>query len=161
MKTVIWTLTVFSILTLISAAEARSIRPVSQCLFGESYGDIEEMKDAQGELLFRTGESLSINETRLKGLTAKEKELIIQMAGQDGGREQEVLKDFISAEGHIEYFIYQPDYREFVAVYSYPGDNQYGMIFEVKRDDRTGKRTGYQVVVVIGDGDLEDCTATK
>lgn len=146
------------------AEAARKPRPV--CLFGDSTADLSDKLEAKGndKILFE-GELLSFSKpSRLKGLSKAEKELIVQAQGETAfggkGTQQQILEAFVSAEGYMHYFSHN-DGREFVSVASYPGDNEFGLIFEIKSGRGRGEFEVLDVAAVISDSDLEDCKVSQ
>lgn len=135
------------------------------CAFGESTGDLDEMLElrtgAPGKIWYK-GEHVSLhNAHRLNGLSSTEKKMILMVAVTDGASDEESLKDFASADGYITYFSHNSLDREFAIVASYPGDNEFGQIIEIKKLRRNGEYKILSTVAVISDGDLEDCQVTK
>lgn len=129
------------------------------CAFGETTGDLDEMLDYQGKgKIWYQGEQLTFGKPeRINGLTTLEKEMILTVAGEDSkdeAKKKEAIEDFIGADGYITYFNHNSNDRSFIIVASYPGDNEYGMIFEVKKSKKVET---FSIAAVISDGDLEDC----
>lgn len=135
------------------------------CAFGESTADLDEMLEARtgtpGKIWYK-GEHLSLSKKeRLSGLSSTERKMILMAAASDGASEEETLSDFQSAEGYITYFSHNSLDREFAIVASYPGDNEFGQIIEIKTLKRRGEFKILSTVAVISDGDLEDCQVSK
>jgi hypothetical protein len=141
-----------------SLAQAKS---AANCAFGQSSADLQDRLDetGKGKALYQI-EHISLHRPeRINGLSAFEKQMIMEAVTTAEGKKQsqaELLNDFSSADGYITYFQHNSNGREFAAVASFPGDNEFGLIFEIKQL----KRGAYQIVqvaAVISDGDLEDC----
>lgn len=136
------------------------------CAFGESTADLDEMLElktgAPGKIWYK-GEHLSLSKKeRLNGLSSTEKKMILMAVSLGGNQtEEETLADFASSEGYITYFSHNSNGREFAIVASYPGDNEFGQILEIKSLRRRGEYKILSPVAVISDGDLEDCVVTK
>lgn len=146
------------ILAFSNIAQAKS---VANCAFGETTADLSDRLEetGKGKALYK-GEHLSLHkEVRLGGLTQFEKKMILEVMGETGSIKQgeEALKAFSKADGYITYFQHNSNGREFAQVASYPGDNEFGMIFEIKRLERKNDYTIYSVAAVISDGDIVDC----
>lgn len=136
------------------------------CAFGESTGDLSDMLEARtgtpGKIWYK-GEHVSLhNEHRINGLSSTEKKMILMAVSLgDDQTEEETLKDFSSSDGYITYFSHNSLDREFAIVASYPGDNEFGQIIEIKKLKRNGEYKILRTAAVISDGDLEDCQVTK
>ena len=135
----------------------------AQCAFGESSWQLkEEMEsDASGKLWYQ-GEHLDLTSPqRLKGLSQLEREMVLASYTIDGDSktEKEQLLDFVSSDGYITYFTPNSDRRQFAMVASYPGDNEYGMVYEI----RQGPVDALVAVPVaeIADGDFYECKVLK
>lgn len=164
-------LLLFTTLALSIAAQASPKGETENCLLGETSGDWSEMKDANGDSLFLDGEMISLfKEIRVSGLTDFEKDLIHETVGRTDFEGKPLsLKEALdifsdvpwrSNAGYLSYFRYRPTYRQFVAIAHYPGDNEYGKIFEIKADPVT-KELVFEAVANIEDGDLYDCKVRK
>lgn len=146
-----------------SRAEREAARKA--CAFGESTADLDEMLElktgAPGKIWYK-GEHLSLSKKeRLSGLSSAERKMISLAVTSENQTEEELLADFSSSDGYITYFSHNSLDREFAIVASYPGDNEFGAILEIKKLQRRGEYTILNVVAVISDGDLEDCHVTK
>ncbi len=136
------------------------------CAFGESTGDLDEHLElatgAKGKIWYK-GEHLSLSKKeRLSGLSSAEKKMILMAVSLGSDQtDEETLADFSSSDGYITYFSHNSLDREFAIVASYPGDNEFGQIIEIKKLRRNGEYKILSTVAVISDGDLEDCIVTK
>ena len=164
--------------TLASVAEAadRQLKPRPDraareaarkaCAFGESTADLDEHLElatgAPGKIWYK-GEHLSLSKKeRLSGLSSAERKMILMAVSLGSNQtDEETLADFSSSDGYITYFSHNSLDREFAIVASYPGDNEFGQIIEIKKLRRNGDYKILSTVAVISDGDLEDCTVTK
>ncbi|MGE0631921.1 MAG: hypothetical protein AB7O96_05910 [Pseudobdellovibrionaceae bacterium] len=136
------------------------------CAFGSGSYDLREELDSEADKKeWYAGEHLSVgSEVRLKGLTSTEKRMILisqDAAFENKAKQAEVLKDFASNEGYIRYFSANSSDREFVMVGSFPGDNEFGVILEIKRLQRNTDYKILSTVAVISDGDFEECKVLK
>jgi|GEM_PF-3141586 len=135
------------------------------CAFGESTGDLDEhlslASGSKGKIWYK-GEHLSLSKKeRLSGLSSAERKMILLAVHGENQSDDETLADFSSSEGYITYFSHNSLNREFAIVASYPGDNEFGVILEIKKLQRRGEFTVLTVAAVISDGDLEDCKVTR
>ena len=130
------------------------------CSFGETTGELaEKMEMTKGKIWYK-GEHVSLHKKeRLNGLSKFEKRMIVLAMGERNSKDsvQEILESFQSADGYITYFSHNSDDREFAIVASYPGDNEFGVIFEIKRLKRGQDYKVLTVAAAISDGDLVDC----
>lgn len=129
-----------------------------QCAFGEETWQLkDELESEETGKIFYGGDYVSLSRPeRINGLTKFERELILIVAGAGQNEAEEALLGFQSADGYIQYFQPNADRRQFVMVASYPGDNEFGKIFEIKQKGR-GPFEIVDVVAVIADSFLEDC----
>lgn len=153
-------------LTLPSFAEAARDKTRAECAFGESTGDLSEMLESKARgKVFHQGEHISVHSMqRLQGLTETEKKMVLIARGAELGTEQEkneAFEDFTSSDGHLTYFSPNEDDRQFVKVASYPGDNEFGVILELKSLRRRGEYKILSTVAIITDSDFEDCQVKK
>ena len=131
-----------------------------KCAFGESTGDLKDELDsnASGKQWYES-EHISLSSAqRLQGLTQVEKKMIQYATGGTGPLQRD-LEEFVSSDGYITYFSHNSNGREFALVASYPGDNEYGSVVEIKTS-RRGSRDGMRVIgtaAVVTDGDFENC----
>lgn len=135
------------------------------CAFGETTADLtEQLELATGHpsKIWYKGEHLSLSKKeRLNGLSAYERKMIMMVINRDGRNEEEALQDFSSSDGYITYFSHISNSREFAMVASFPGDNEYGAIVELKQLHHRGEFSVIHVVAVISDGDLDGCKVVK
>ncbi len=148
-----------------SAFAAKPVSAVKQCAFGESTADLSEMLDyeGKGKVWYKTEEISITRPERIKGLTKFERELIFMAKGvaDNKAEQKEALEDFAGSDGYLTYFSHNSNDRQFVQVGSYPGDNEFGAIIEIKGNSF---RNDYEIVnfaAIISDGDLEDCQVEK
>ncbi len=130
-----------------------------QCAFGESTWDLgQELESEDSGKVWYQSEHVSLsNPQRLKGLTDLEREMILSSLHEnDGGNADQVLLDFGSADGYIQYFSSNKDRRFFALVASYPGDNEFGVIYEMTKDSLDTAQV-LRTVAVVSDGDFEEC----
>jgi hypothetical protein len=156
MKSLLLILTAsFSMTSLAQAAD-------NQCAFGEETWELkEELKSEETGKVWYAGEFVSLDRPeRLKGLTKFERELILTTAGADAKDAKQALLDFQSSDGYIQYFHPNADRRFFAMVASYPGDNEFGLIYELEEVSR-GNFKVLDVVGVISDSFVEDCKVNK
>ncbi|KYG67003.1 hypothetical protein AZI86_08255 [Bdellovibrio bacteriovorus] len=155
MKALILVLT--TTLTMTSFAHADN-----QCAFGEDSWELKEeiTSEASGKLWYH-GETIELSSPqRLKGLTDLERQMIIDSYSiGEPESESEQLLDFVKSDGYITYFTPNSYRRQFAIVASYPGDNEYGVIFEI----RQGPKDALIAIPVatIGDGELGHCKVLK
>ncbi len=140
--------------------------PPQACAFGETTGDLNdhlELATGSSGKIWYKGEHLSLHRTeRLGGLSRAERTMILMAANHDESRpEKETLEDFSSSDGYITYFVHNSLNREFAIVASYPGDNEFGAIIEIKKLRRNGEYEILNLAAVISDGDLENCLVSK
>lgn len=125
------------------------------CAFGETTSDLEKAFAARGAKIWYRHDHVSLSRPeRLGGLTKQEKELIGEVAGT-GNSLSQTLKDFSESDGYLTYFGHGTNNREFVIVASYPGDNEFGAIYEIQRNGENLKVLG--IAAAISDSDLMDC----
>lgn len=142
-----------------SLAQAKTVN----CMFGESTGDLRDQLKYEGKnkALYEV-EHLSLHKkVRLGGITEQEKKMILiamaQTAAGNQGSDQELLEAFSSAEGYITYFQHnRADGGHYAAVASFPGDNEFGIIFQIK-DLNRGNYTILRTAAEIEDGDIAKC----
>lgn len=135
------------------------------CLFGQDTGELTDNFDLEtgaGKKVWYKHEDISLsNPDRINGLSKLEKQMVAStLESYRGDTEEELLADFSSADGYLTYFAHGFSNREFVIVASYPGDNEYGKILEIKRD-RTRLVKVIGVAANIGDGEITDCGVTQ
>jgi hypothetical protein len=150
-------------LTLPNFAHANN--PVKGCAFGENTSALNEMLDKAGRgKIFYKGEQLSFpNMQRLQGITHTEREMILlaQENTTPGNlSDEKKLEYFVTSEGYITYFQHN-DGREFAMVGSFPGDNEFGLVLEIKSLKRKSEYKILSIAALISDGDLTDCTVEK
>lgn len=153
-------MTVLMSLAFANAAQAKT----QNCMFGESTADLKDQLkyEGKGKALYEV-EHLSLHrQVRIHGLTATEKKMILiamaQTAAGSQGTEQEVLESFSKADGYITYFQHnRSEAGEFVQVASFPGDNEFGVIFQIKDLHRKNEYTILSTAAEIHDGDIEKC----
>lgn len=87
-------------------------------------------------------------------------EAIAEATGANEQSEEENLADFSKGDGYIRYF-HHLDGRKFAAVASFPGDNEFGLIFEIKQLKNRAEQRILRRVARIEDGDLSDCTVSE
>lgn len=139
-------------------------RTMQTCAFGESTGELVEMLEYSGKgKVFYQSEHLSLHkQVRIKGITETEKKMILislsETAAGNEGDEQSQLKRFSGTDGYITYFSHNDTGREFAAVASFPGDNEFGLIIELKKLRGTDEYTVLSIVAHIEDGDISKCT---
>jgi hypothetical protein len=153
----------FPLLAILLSVSTLAHAKVSSCAFGENTADLADLlAQKDSNQLFYEGEHLSIRTPqRLNGLTATERKMILQaqtetVVGSDG-TEQERLESFASGDGYIVYFTQNSTGREFAEVGSFPGDNEFGVILELKSTRQQAEPSIVGVAAIISDGDLEDC----
>lgn len=144
-------------LTMTSFAQADT-----QCAFGEETWELKEQLDSEDfSKIWYDGGLVSLDRPeRLKGLTKFEESLILAVSSEEEGGRKQALLSFQQADGYLRYFQSNSDRRTFVMVASYPGDNEYGKVFEIAKN-ANGKEQVIDVSAVIGDSFFDDCKVLK
>lgn len=156
------TLLALSLLASLASAPARaSDVPTMGCLFGATTADLAEKLDEQGRnhALFK-GEFLSVHsEDRARGLSALEREMVLAVVTRNGELPtpswELAAADFTSHDGYLQYFSHDTNGRRWVIVAAYPGDNEYGYVFEIF--ENAFGETVFEVAAGISDGDFTQC----
>jgi hypothetical protein len=143
---------VFSTIFMVPSAVAESV-------FGQNTWDLEGKFEAPREQHdFYKGETISLSKiVRLGGLYPFEKQLI-EMAMSARGKTgvlEEKLEEFSMTDGYLTYFSHRPTRRQFVQVGHFPGDNEFGLIVEIKVTEAGTEILG--PVAKIDDGQFKDC----
>ena len=124
------------------------------CVFGQTTFDLEEKFEApRGQHEFYKGETISLSKpVRLGGLYNHEKQLIglAMQAEGDMTALEEQLKEFSMTDGYITYFSHAPTGRQFAQIAHFPGDNEYGVVVEIRVQPEGTEILG--VVALIQDG---------
>jgi hypothetical protein len=147
-------------LSFASIAQAKAVN----CMFGESTGDLRDQlkSEGKGKALYEV-EHLSLHrKVRINGLTETEKKMVLiamaQTAQGNQGTELELLEAFSKADGYITYFQHnRSEGGEFAAVASFPGDNEFGVIFQIEELHRKQEYTILRTAAEIEDGDIANC----
>ena len=143
---------VFSTIFMVPAAVAESA-------FGQNTWDLEGKFEAPREQHeFYKGETISLSKpVRLGGLYPFEKRMIemAMAAGGDTSELNEKLQEFSMTDGYLTYFSHRPTGRQFVQVGHFPGDNEFGLIIEIRVTEAGTSILGE--VAKIQDGQFTDC----
>ncbi len=121
--------------------------------FGTSTWDLEEKFEApREEHEFYKGETFSLSKpARLGGLEAFEKTLIEKvMSGEPGSTGEDKLKEFSQADGYLTYFSHKPSGRQFIQAGYFPGDNEYGLVAEIKVSEAGTEVSGIIAKIIDG-----------
>lgn len=122
--------------------------------FGTNTWDLDEKFEApREEHEFYKGETFSLSKPwRLGGLAPFEKQMIGQAVKIENASASadEKLKEFSQTDGTLTYFSHKPSGRQFVQVAHFPGDNEFGLVFEIETSETRTKIAG--VVRKIEDG---------
>jgi hypothetical protein len=132
----------------------------ADCNFGRNTWDLETKFEAPtAEHEFYQGETFSLSKpVRLGGLYPHEKQMIeaaMNAEAGDAATPEERLQEFSMTDGYLRYFSHAPSGRQFVQVAHFPGDNEYGTIFEIRVLPSGTEIVG--AVAKIQDGDFTDC----
>lgn len=134
----------------------------NQCAFGEETWELKDQLDSEdsGKLWYDGGMVSLDKPERIKGLTKFERSLILAVSSEEEGCEKQALLSFQAADGYLRYFQPNSDRRTFVMVASYPGDNEYGQVFEIAKD-ANGRERIVEVSALIGDSFFSECKVLK
>ena len=132
---------------------------VAESAFGQSTWDLEGKFEAPREQHeFYKGETISLSKpVRLGGLYPYEQHLIemAMVAWGDATGLNEKLKEFSMTDGYLTYFSHRPTGRQFVQIGHFPGDNEFGLIVEIRVTEAGTDIVGE--VAKIEDGQFKDC----
>ena len=140
----------FSVFTTCEGAGCAPPPPSTECLFGETYQDLETASGLEvGNSFTLTAANLNTLGDDLKAMVVK---AVQQSSHTDVTTAEEALGRVDQGEINVDFYIEPDAQRMFVAMEYGAGDNSYGGIFE---------RTTGNLASSIHDGDLENCSVER
>ena len=130
----------------------------SECAFGRSTADLAELLDYQSQpKVWVLGQHISLHSrAQIESLSQPQRRLLLDVLGGKYDSENEALDQISGSEGYMTFFSNMTTRKDYALIASFPGDNEFGAIVEIKYESNDDIKI-LNWAAVVTDGDLEDC----